>query len=148
MTGSIPIMKLIESETRRHRKSNRPFQINFRCSGFHTAGNSWSARCCWHEWNDQRPKWASGHLCALWRSDAESFVSVFMWWENPEDPPILLAGRAAATMLSQDNDPWNWEWMERLTSPFTKDSQGRVALVLAYLRFELTFAKSANPARL
>lgn len=35
-----------------------------------------------------------------------------------------------------------------ITCAFTKDSQGRAALILAYFSVELSFAASANPAHL
>ena len=45
------------------------------------------------EWDLGIPTFASGNGYALW-SIGENFVSLFVSWDNPEDPAFIIVGRA------------------------------------------------------
>lgn len=65
------------------------------------------------EWDLGIPTWASGGGYALWQQD-DDFVSLFVSWDNPEDPSFVVAARAAMSQLSREPgaaDPWSQSWM-------------------------------------
>jgi hypothetical protein len=66
-------------------------------------------------WNIGVPTWASGGGYALWNRDVD-FLSVFISWDNPEDPSFVIVGRAPLCEFSNDHmnpspDPWGEGWM-------------------------------------
>lgn len=66
------------------------------------------------EWDESMPKWASGGLFALWNTP-EKFVSVFLSWDNPEDPSFLIvscADRDQFALGAESMDPWESGWMD------------------------------------
>lgn len=66
-------------------------------------------------WDDATPCWASGGIFALWNVQ-DRFVSVFLSWDNPEDPSFLIVacGSQDQFVLGPDYsaDPWESAWME------------------------------------
>ncbi len=67
------------------------------------------------EWDLGIPTFASGNGYALWNSD-ESFVSLFVSWDNPEDPSFVIAARAPLSSFDSSpeaTDPWRSQWMEK-----------------------------------
>jgi hypothetical protein len=67
-----------------------------------------------HGWDEATPCWASGGIFALWNLQ-DRFVSVFLSWDNPEDPSFLIvacAGRDQFALGADAIDPWEAGWME------------------------------------
>ncbi|MBK1881963.1 hypothetical protein JIN85_06025 [Luteolibacter pohnpeiensis] len=65
-------------------------------------------------WDEATPCWASGGLFALWKVQ-ERFVSVFLSWDNPEDPSFLIVACASQDQFAlgpASADPWETAWME------------------------------------
>ena len=67
------------------------------------------------EWKEDVPVWASAGGYALWKSDV-NFITVFISWDNPEDPSFVIAARGLTSDFSNDiqnplPDPWGSEWM-------------------------------------
>jgi len=65
------------------------------------------------EWDLGIPTWASGGGYALWQQ-GDDFVSLFVSWDNPEDPSFVIAVRAPLAQLSREPgaaDPWREAWM-------------------------------------
>jgi len=66
-------------------------------------------------WDEATPCWASGGLFALWNVQ-DRFVSVFLSWDNPEDPSFFIVACASENqfVLGPDYsaDPWESAWME------------------------------------
>lgn len=66
------------------------------------------------EWDSGIPTFASGNGYALWNQD-ESFISLFVSWDNPEDPSFVIVARAPLTSFDSEPgapDPWESKWME------------------------------------
>lgn len=67
------------------------------------------------EWDLGIPTFASGNGFALWNGD-QNFVSLFVSWDNPEDPAFLILARAPLSMFDTTPgalDPWDGKWMEK-----------------------------------
>jgi len=67
------------------------------------------------EWKENVPVWASAGGYSVWKNDVD-FVSVFISWDNPEDPSFVIAARGLIADFSNDimnpfPDPWGSEWM-------------------------------------
>jgi hypothetical protein len=66
-------------------------------------------------WDEATPCWASGGLFALWNVQ-DRFVSVFLNWDNPEDPSFLIVACASQNQFVLGRDcsdtPWDYAWME------------------------------------
>ena len=65
------------------------------------------------EWDLGIPTWASGGGYALWVKD-DDFISLFVSWDNPEDPSFVVLVRAPYSQLSREPgaaDPWREAWM-------------------------------------
>lgn len=67
------------------------------------------------EWECGIPTFASGNGYALWNQE-ENFVSLFISWDNPEDPSFVIVARAPLPTFDAEPGAWNpWEsqWMEK-----------------------------------
>lgn len=67
------------------------------------------------EWHLGIPTWASGCGYALWKRQHD-FVSLFISWDNPEDPGFVIAARAPLSHFDPTPgmlDPWDAEWMSK-----------------------------------
>jgi len=67
------------------------------------------------EWDLGIPTFASGNGYALWDRH-ESFVSLFVSWDNPEDPAFVIVARAPRSSFDSTPgaaNPWNSKWMEK-----------------------------------
>lgn len=66
------------------------------------------------EWDTTTPHWASGGSFALWNTQ-DRFVSIFLSWDNPEDPSFLIVACASLDQFvlgAEAMDPWEARWME------------------------------------
>lgn len=66
------------------------------------------------EWDSTTPHWASGGSFALWNTK-DRFVTVFLSWDNPEDPSFLIVACASQDQFvlgAEALDPWEAGWME------------------------------------
>jgi hypothetical protein len=67
------------------------------------------------EWDLGIPTFASGNGYALWNQN-ENFISLFVSWDNPEDPSFVIVARAPLTSFDSEPgapDPWESKWMEK-----------------------------------
>lgn len=67
------------------------------------------------EWDLGMPTFASGNGYALWNGD-KNFVSLFVSWDNPEDPSFVILARAPLLTFDSTpgaSDPWGGKWMEK-----------------------------------
>lgn len=67
------------------------------------------------EWDLGIPTWASGCGFALWKRPND-FVSLFVSWDNPEDPGFVIVARAPLSHFDTtpgELDPWGGEWMSK-----------------------------------
>ena len=67
------------------------------------------------KWDLGIPTFASGNGYALWNQD-ENFISLFVSWDNPEDPSFVIVARAPLTTFDSEPgapDPWESKWMEK-----------------------------------
>jgi len=66
-------------------------------------------------WHKGLPSWASGNGFAVWKREHD-FVTVFVSWDNPEDPSFVIAARAPLSSFApgyEVPDPWAQKWMEK-----------------------------------
>lgn len=67
------------------------------------------------EWDLGIPTFASANGYALWNQD-ENFISLFVSWDNREDPSFVIVARAPLTSFDSEPvapDPWESKWMEK-----------------------------------
>ena len=66
-------------------------------------------------WDLGIPTFASGNGYALWNG-TENFISLFVSWDNPEDPSFVIVARAPLSVFDSTpgaSDPWQSKWMEK-----------------------------------
>jgi hypothetical protein len=66
------------------------------------------------EWDLGIPTFASGNGYALWNTEG-NFVSLFVSWDNPEDPAFIILARAPLTAFDSTpgvTNPWKSMWMK------------------------------------
>jgi hypothetical protein len=66
-------------------------------------------------WDLGIPTFASGNGYALWNG-TENFISLFVSWDNPEDPSFVIVARAPLSVFDSTPgafDPWQSKWMEK-----------------------------------
>lgn len=66
-------------------------------------------------WDLGIPTFASGNGYALWNGDS-SFMSLFVSFDNPEDPSFVILARAPLWTFDPTPgaaDPWGGKWMEK-----------------------------------
>ena len=68
-------------------------------------------------WDIGVPTWASGGGYAMWELK-DSFITIFISWDNPEDPSFVIGAKAAIGDFNNDHinlqpDPWQSKWMEK-----------------------------------
>ena len=66
-------------------------------------------------WHEGLPAWASGNGFAVWKRERD-FMTVFVSWDNPEDPSFVIAARAPLSSFApryEVPDPWEQQWMEK-----------------------------------
>jgi hypothetical protein len=86
---------------------------------FQSAVKYWSA-CLgpplqsFENWEREKPAWAGG-LYARWDVNSD-FYTIFMSWENPEDPFFLVAAKAPISEFNSEpgdySNPWDYKWGE------------------------------------
>jgi hypothetical protein len=67
------------------------------------------------EWDLGIPTFASGNGYAHWNAE-KSFVSLFVSWDNPEDPAFIILARAPLSAFDATPgapNPWKSKWMEK-----------------------------------
>lgn len=67
------------------------------------------------EWNLGIPTFASGNGYALWNQD-ENFISLFVSWDNFEDPSFVIVARAPLSSFDSEPgapNPWDSKWMDK-----------------------------------
>ena len=66
-------------------------------------------------WHKGLPAWASGNGFAVWKREHD-FVTIFVSWDNPEDPSFVIVARAPLSSFApgyEVPDPWEQKWMEK-----------------------------------
>lgn len=67
------------------------------------------------EWDLGIPTFASGNGYALWNLEG-NFISLFVSWDNPEDPSFVIVARAPLSTFDPEPgapNPWESKWMEK-----------------------------------